>query len=142
MSVALVVFRFPDYRLKPIASDHPLYSLHFKIAKRPRLMQVSNGIRPLIVLSNDQLADSWHHDRFASRRDHFEVMANLFFLSTDMATLGRKFGRQMPAPATVSSAQAVIPVALLKYDGNWNPEPYAWQRSHGSGALAVGDVPT
>jgi hypothetical protein len=120
---------FPDHELKDLPLDDELYTLQYIIPKpnRPRLRAVSNGARLLWVHSPNDLAVNWQQRAEKSKREAFEMGVNLFVYAGGKTDLRNRLDdRAIPAPTFPPSS--TIPVALLKYEGNWNPEPAAFDR--------------
>jgi hypothetical protein len=119
---------FPDYELKDLPAQHPLYTLNYKITlPRPRLMGVSNGARLLMVHSTTDLANAWQQRATVSRKEAFQLGANLYLYATGKERFRNRLDTPVvPDPPTGPAPQ--IDLAQLRYGGNWQPEPGAWLR--------------
>lgn len=120
---------FPEFEFKDLSADDPIYTLQYIIAKpnRPRLRAVSNGARLLWVHSPTDLAISWQQRAEGSKREAFEMGVNLFVYAAGKTELrNRVEDRAIPKPNFAASS--TIAIARLKYKGQWNPEPAAWER--------------
>ena len=118
---------FPNYPLQELPSDHLIYSAVFKQETKPPLLGVSNGARLLLVHSPTDLARHWLLRPLRSNRASYETAVNVAVYA-----IGRRNFRNrldsiyVPPPA--GRVSGTIPLARLKYEGNWDPEPGAWRR--------------
>jgi hypothetical protein len=120
---------FPEFEMKDLPADDEVYTLQYVIPKpnRPRLRGISNGARLLWIHSPQDLAVSWQQRAEKTKREAFELGVNLFVYAGGKQDLRNRLeDRAIPAP--VAAASSTIPIARLKYAGNWNPEPGAWPR--------------
>lgn len=120
---------FPAYRMEPVAADHPLLSgeVRSPIADGPRLEQVHNGLRMLMLLCEEDVAESWHRYSTRAREEHFQLGVNLYLYATDKAPAASRLKTPF-MPLRDVPTQREIRVARLKYEGRWDPEPYGWER--------------
>jgi hypothetical protein len=140
---------FPKYELTPIGKDHPLYDkklLHFDLKGQPRLHQISNGIRPLVVHCDSDLALPWQINARATQKYNFEIAANLYMYVAGKGALKRRIGYdtatdeevryrgtyEWPAPLATPPSGRTVKVVRLRYTqedrGHYDPEPLALQR--------------
>ncbi len=120
---------FPEFPIKDLPADDEIYQLQYVIPKasRPRLRGVSNGSRLLWIHAPQDLAVHWQQRAEKTQRAAFELGVNLFVYAGGKTDLrNRVDARAIPAPTFAPSA--TVPVARLKYAGNWDPEPAAWPR--------------
>jgi hypothetical protein len=95
----------------------------------PPLRAVSNGSRVLMLHSPKDVAISWQFRDEKFRRDHFELGANLFLYAAGRRDFRNRLdGTFVPAPQDPPPTGQTIRQAPLEYNGDWNPEPYAWIR--------------
>jgi hypothetical protein len=118
---------FPDYELTALGPDHPLYSIYFELRGFPRMHQISNGVRPLVIHTDVDLPRAWQLRQVASGRRQFEAAANLYMYVTDKGALQAR-GANLWPPAPQGSPSKTVTVARLAWGGNDNPEPLAWER--------------
>jgi hypothetical protein len=121
---------WPQYDLKPIPRDSALYSSNYRLGpnqKAPALRGVFNGSRWLLVhCPTDSLSGAWQ-DATAVQKDRFQLGVNLFIYAAGRGNYRNRLDTPyVPEPA--NPAMTTINVARLSYDGNWDPEPYAWTR--------------
>lgn len=137
---------FPEGEMKDLPAEHEVYGVQYVIARnsRPRLRGVSNGSRLVWIHSPTDLALSWQQRAEKSKREAFEMGANLFVYAGGKTDLRNRLDdRAIPMLATMPSR--VVTVARLKYGGNWDPEPGAWPRFanylHWETSLGVNPAP-
>jgi hypothetical protein len=121
---------WPQYPLQTVSRDSVLYSCNYHLAadkKLPNLKAVSNGSRYLLVhCPTDNLSIAWQ-DAVSSQKDDFQLGINLFVYAAGRSNFRNRLDSPfIPEPTTPPSS--TIRIARLKYDGNWNPEPYAYTR--------------
>jgi len=98
----------------------PYYHMHL------RTIAMSNGVRYLWVISPSDVSAVWQSRRF-SRRIFWQFPINLYLYCTGKGSLGTRLS-SLVVPAPRQSAVRTVKVGLLKFHGNWNPEPGAWNR--------------
>ena len=120
---------FPRYEMRDLPPDHAIYNLVYKIdeAERPPLKAVSNGARLLMVHSPTDLARAWQLRDSKNRKGQFHLGINLFLYAAGKRDLRNRLDSTFISdPGT--PANGTVPVARLRYAGNWDPEPAAWSR--------------
>jgi len=117
---------FPDYPIADLRPDHEIYSIQYPMKTRPPLKYVSNGSRILMVHSSQDLSTAWQV-RDLTRRANFELAINLFVYASGKAELRNRLNSPYIAAVAGNSVHNVK-IARVRYAGNWNPEPYSWER--------------
>jgi len=117
---------FPEYQIADLRPDHEIYSIQYPMKTKPQLKYVSNGSRILMVHSPTDLTTAWQV-RDLTKRPNFELAINLFVYATGKAELRNRLNSPYIAAVEGKSAHSVK-IARVKYGGNWNPEPYSWER--------------
>jgi len=118
---------FPRYTLAPCGPTHPLYTIHYKLRGLPRFSVLSNGVRPLVIHTDTDLARSWQGNRPATSRAAFQGAANVFMVITDKGRALRRRGVSLwPGPARATGK--TVKIARLKHGGDYDPEPLALER--------------
>ena len=84
---------FPGYDLKQCPPDHPIYSSYEKLEGKPTMHILSNGVRPLVVHSDYDLAKSWQIRATATRKKDFLIIPNMV-----RYVVGRKTDRTARPP--------------------------------------------
>jgi hypothetical protein len=121
---------FPDFPLHPLPDDHPLFNgdVSFPIDKPPRVLEVNNGLRTLLLLCTHDLAPAWN--RYAVKgtsEQDFQLAANVYLYATDKTQVRSRL--QTPClPLRQTKTERKIEVARLKYGGTWDVEPFGWTR--------------
>ena len=118
---------FPEYELKLLPEDHPIYGVHFKLRRPRRLWGISNGVRLLSLHTTDDLALPWQTNSYATASDAFQLAANVFLFVSDRG-YGRPRGTSPWPKKAAFVPLRVARVARIRHNGNWNPEPLAWER--------------
>lgn len=117
---------FPDYELTPCGPKHPVYSSHYDLRGRPKLFELSNGIRPLVIHTDEDLPKDWQLHR--SKSPAFEAMANITLYVTPAKREFRARGVSPWPKETRYKPRATVNVVRLKHNARYNPEPLAWKR--------------
>jgi hypothetical protein len=118
---------FPLYEMQDVPANHPLYSVLYKVKPEPPLRMVSNGSRILLLHSPTDLTKVWQARDAQHRPMPFELGTNLFVYAAGKRDLRNRLETTYIPPVAQPSVQTV-PVARLRYAGNWDPEPGAWPR--------------
>ncbi|MFP4104984.1 MAG: DUF4159 domain-containing protein [Phycisphaerae bacterium] len=118
---------FPNLELTECGDGHPVYDVHFKLKGEPKLHEINNGVRSLVIHSDGDLARAWQLRRTQSERAAFEAAANIYLLQTDKGSLRSRGTNPWPADYDGQYERSVT-LAQLKHAGNYNPEPLAFKR--------------
>ncbi len=118
---------FPDYELVEVDRTHPLYTLHYTLRSRPKLFMIHNGVRPLVIHTDDDLPLHWQLSRKSTASWAYEAAANLFMYVTDQGHLRMRGVQHWPA-VPKGECERTVPIVRVQYAGNWNPEPLALER--------------
>jgi hypothetical protein len=118
---------FPAYELTLLPATHPLRNVMFKTKPTGNLYMVSNGSRILMLYSSEDLSKSWQLRDNKNKPFPFEIGTNLFIYAAGKRDL-RNHLTSTYIPAVKATPSATYSIARLKYPGNWDPEPAAWQR--------------
>ena len=117
----------PGYEFLPVPANHPLYTVQYKLAGLPAFFMIHNGIRPLVLHTDQDLPKSWQIYGTALAKGDFEIASNLLMYVTDMGELRNRGVSHWPGQPT-REATKTARIARVSYAGNWNPEPAAYQR--------------
>ena len=118
---------FPEHRMADLPADHPVYSTVFRMTSKPPLKAVSNGARLLWVHSSGDLAMAWHMRAEKTRRASFELGTNLFAYVAGKTDLRYRL-KPFYLPQRDDPPIHTVQVARVRYNGTWDPEPYAWEQ--------------
>jgi hypothetical protein len=119
---------FPEYEMVEVPADHDLYNIHFQLRGRPPLFMITNGIRPLVIHCEEDLARSWQLYNVATDARSFQTAANLFMYITDKGTALRHRGTTLWPDLDGSEPKRTIKLARVKHNARYNPEPMAYDR--------------
>jgi hypothetical protein len=118
---------FPQYHWIDLPADHVLFSVSYRVTDRPPMRAITNGSRILMLHWPSDLTRYWQLRQDRIHRPIFELGVNLALYAAGKSELKNRLESdtlEMP-PGT---PLATLNVARVTYDGNWNPEPQAWQR--------------
>ncbi len=117
----------PNYELKAVPADHPFYHLQYDLQGKARLSMITNGVRPMVIHAEADLARPWQAQNHRSEAWAYQTAANIYLYQTDKAKLRNRGVSHWPAESEAAT-QHTVKVARIKYAGNYDPEPLAWQR--------------
>ena len=145
---------FPDYELLAAGSDHPIYTnkVYFSIDKNIKFWILSNGIRPLAIHTDFDLAKYWQAGAAGKTSlPYYHAGVNIVrYVTGTLSDLRHRAVSHWPDPGKGGGRS--IRVARLKHSGNYDPEPLAYKRlailmsKHAgtnlevSGPIAIGDL--
>jgi len=122
---------FPKYRLEVCPPEHTIYTrqAHFDIpGGRPQLYIMSNGVRPLVIHTTEDLSRDWQIRRSVTNPSAFRIAANIArYVTGNVTTLRHRGTTHWPEEVKFTPKRAVR-LARLQYAGNWDPEPLAYVR--------------
>ena len=126
------LFADQGYEWRVLPDDHPIFTeekFNFSQQRRkPVMLGLTNGVRELMLLveSQDparawQLADT-------SKPEQFQLGANIYLYAVDKQEQPRKGDSFLTVRDDTPAPGKVARVARIKFNGNWNPEPAAWNQ--------------
>lgn len=118
---------FPEYEWTDLPLDHPIYTLNFQVAPRPKLRCITNGSRILMLHSPVDLARAWQQRSETTRRNLFELGANIFIYAAGKSDFRNRIASSWIA-APRGEPSFTLEVARVRYAGWWDPEPAALER--------------
>ena len=118
---------FPQYPPADLPPSHPLYSVDYRIGPIENLKAVSNGARILVLIAQTDLSQSWQMREAANHPQSLQFGTNLFLYAAGRRDLRNRLASNYLPPLSVDPT-AEYQIARLKYNGNWDPEPVAWDR--------------
>lgn len=118
---------FPQFPMQDVPANHPIYSAMYPTDTTAKLRGVSNGVRLLMVHSPTDLPHGWQLNETKTFANEFRTGANFFVYATGKDTLRNRL-QTLYVPRVLQAPRATVPLARLKYKGNWDPEPEAWPR--------------
>jgi len=115
-----------EARFSGVDNEHWAYTMHYAANPTIRMQAYGNGIRPLVIMFNDDLSASLQAGE-PGNSPAFDILANLYAYVTGKqvrrARLDTNFIRQPDS----QPADRMTVVRLL-HDGNADPEPHALRR--------------
>ncbi len=122
---------FPNYELARCGPDHPIYSREYgwkQLRNRPIFWTVSNGVRPLVIHTDEDLAKAWQLRMYKTQRHAFEGPMNVVVYVAGLGKSLRSRGvSHWPSPVGTRPGKSVK-LARLQFNGNYDPEPLAIKR--------------
>lgn len=116
---------YPDYALKPLADDHPIFTVMKQEWKhRPKLLGAGNGSRTFFILSQDYHSAEWQTANVKS--DSFKLASNLLFYVTDLGDLQSRFVSILPHGEAAKKKEKNLNVAIARF-GESGPHPRDWE---------------
>ena len=118
---------FPEYEIMEAPLTHGLYSIQQDLTRAGvKFYIVSNGVRVLAIHMTRDMTAAWQTYQTSADKWAFDAGLNVYLYLTDK-TLPPRGSRIWPAPPT-TQAEETVKVARLKFNGNWDPEPLAYER--------------
>ncbi len=116
-----------QYPVKTISNQSPIYTLQsYYHLQNQGLLAISNGSRYLWIISPVDFANAWQQ-RSHLNQSYWQIPLNLYLYATGKVALANKL-TFLHVPSATGKPVRTIHIALIKYHGNWNPEPGAWPR--------------
>jgi hypothetical protein len=129
---ALLKEMFPDYELAPLPESHPIYrNQQFrgeKWKKRPSVQGLSNGVRELALLFDDDMGKSFQTNEFTQFTHHFELMTNIYQYAIDKKNSQVKGRSYVIERDPAVQPTSTIKLARLRHESKWDPEPGGWRQ--------------
>ncbi len=114
-----------EFRRLP--KDHDLYSIHHRLGGRPVFYEINNGVRPLVIHTDVDLAKSWQLQMRKTATGDFEAAANVLMYVTDKGVLRNRGEAQWP-PRPRAPERRTVRLVRVRHEANWDPEPLAYER--------------
>ena len=125
---------FPQHELNQAARAHEIFSkaVGFNIPASQRMFIMSNGVRPIVIHTDTDLAVDWQMRRKAAGADSFRIAANVVrYVVENTSLLRHRAQSHWPAGRQLTAAKTTlgpIRLARLKFAGNCDPERMAFER--------------
>ena len=123
----MLAFKLFDQDLKDLPPTHFVYNALFKPGEQFPLRGVGNATRTFMIHSPTDISKRWVAKGASNDRPVYELGANLFVYSTGMQIprnrLDTVYVEDLPG-----KPKTIVPIARLKYAGDWDPEPWGWER--------------
>lgn len=121
---------FPQYGWTDLPADSTIWSVSYHIAPadQPPIRVITNGSRILMMHWPKDVSRYWQLRQDNTQRPAFELGTNLVLYTAGKTELKNRLESnyivENPTPPAAS-----IRVARVKYDGNWDPEPAAFDHA-------------
>lgn len=121
---------FPRFRIRPLDATHPIFtSLHrLEPGSIGPVYGVSNGVRELLILVDHDWSANTRSGLRRTGVGPWPLATNLFIYVTDRGRipgrLASSYEHRTRRPKT-----GEILIGRLRYDGEWIPEPAAWEQT-------------
>ncbi|HEY2587210.1 MAG TPA: DUF4159 domain-containing protein [Tepidisphaeraceae bacterium] len=123
---------FPSYSFRELPPTHPLMSgeqfTSTKWGRKARAMGLSNGVRELMLLPQLDAGRAFQGNNTGTRGEAYQLMDDIALYAVDKIGFGFRQKNPLPQPSATAPAGTPVTLARLQYEGNWDPEPYGWQR--------------
>lgn len=123
---ALMKQLYPQYEMQQVADDDDIFKMNFKIDKnRSGVQSIHNGIRHLVLHFPRDISWTFHK---GSMRDpaQWQLMANIYQYATERGRIRNRLDVHYERRNKTGGGPEVK-IARGKYEGNWDPEPLAWE---------------
>ncbi len=120
---------FPEYEVRQLPDDHWIYTGLQQVPSPPLVPMygLSNGVREMMIISDRDLGFRYQSGDSVGRDPSWKVAANLWAHVTNRGLLPAR-NASMNQPADLPESDAVLTIGRARYDGNWSPEPMAWDQ--------------
>jgi hypothetical protein len=126
---------FPGYEFAPLSREHPLFTQQqFQASRWNRRIgtqAMTNGVRLLMLLPDQDLARTWQLRDWGARPEAFEFLANLYSYANGPSGGPVRGERRWPVAREQFRPRQQIDLVRVRYEGNWDPEPAGWRRLAG-----------
>ena len=121
---------FPRYEFKQIAPNDLIWKEQFnKWRMKPKVLELSNGVRKLMVLMPDyDPSRAWQARADTNREVAFQLGASIFLYAVDKKNMQNKGQTYIVKPDPKIQTVRQIKVARLDIGDNPDPEPAGWAR--------------
>jgi hypothetical protein len=116
-----------QYEMHELEPANPIFNLWAKLDHPPRLEGMSNGVRTLWIHSPADLGGLWQRNKPREFKTAYELAGNLYYYVCGKSALGHRLDT-LAVKKGEEAAVRTVPLARVKYGGNWDPEPGAWPR--------------
>jgi hypothetical protein len=120
---------FPQYEFQDVPPSHPIYSVDYDLKGNPPLKMVTNGSRILLLHSPKDISRYWETRDDKLHKRFFQLGLNISLYAGGKNDLRNKLETTyVPEPPPLPKGAMTIKMLRLMYNGNWDPEPGAWER--------------
>jgi len=117
---------FPACPLRRLPRGHVLFTLAGPMPAPPAVEEASNGIRPLLLHSDEDLSLAWQQQLKRIEAPRFQIADCVVRYVTDMGRLRPRGAAHWPADPRATGPS--VRLVRVRHAGNWDPEPLAYER--------------
>ncbi len=122
---------FPDDKLEPLPTDHPIYSAYFDIpaAQRPRLEAIKGPCWISVIYAPQGLSCTWDVAKYDSV--DFKMGMNIVAYVTGLRKLEGKLTAPsftLPPEAAAERRRGAFTMGQLVHGADWRPHKVAWSK--------------
>lgn len=113
------------YKFTDVEPNDDLYNINYQVRDQG-VQTLNNGVRHLVLILGKDAGSTWQTN---SQRDHspWYLMANIFQYAIEKSQPRARLEQHVDVRE--GKASNVVHIGRAVYDGNWNPEPLAWDRT-------------
>jgi hypothetical protein len=116
---------WPEWNLKPLGSDHGVFTFPTPLKQRPEILGIDDGIRTSVFFALDDISCFWQTRAVTSKDYLFKWGINLYTYATDSAPLRAKLAGAEPktnryAQPVKAGPQTTLKIARVKHGGDWS----------------------
>ncbi len=119
----------PGLELAEMDRAEPIYTEPDRLPARLKFHQIHNGVRPLVIHTDTDLALAWQGRSHRVQKWAFDAAWNLVLHVVGPKGIRHRGARTWPDMPALPEGAETITVARLQHGGRWDPEPLAWQRA-------------
>jgi len=117
---------YPKYELNTVDPQDELLNVVFRFgANRLNVQSIHNGVRHLAIHIPRDVSWTLHSASHADPTP-WQLFTNAYYYATEKGRVRNRLDEHFLARRKAEPAPKLT-LARAKYDGNWNPEPLAWQ---------------
>jgi hypothetical protein len=116
------------YPARKLGPKNMLYTMQswYHATVNPGWIAISNGIRYLWIISPADMGRIWQQRQFTNKTP-WNLATNLYLYATGRGLLSDRLD-SLYVPRSDAKPLRTVSALILKYHGNFNPEPGAWPR--------------
>ncbi|MEX0653575.1 MAG: DUF4159 domain-containing protein [Phycisphaeraceae bacterium] len=120
---------YPDYQPQQLEPDHPIASMIYDVPRNAlnQVWTVNNGARDLIVLANRDWGRTFQSDTPSDRDATWQMITNTYAMVTGRGNIPNRLVSPFVERDGARQPSGEVKVVRAEYDGNWRPEPAAWE---------------
>ena len=116
-----------EYRARPLAADHPIFSLRFRVPheKFSGIIGIGDGCRTRVFILPGDVSGALQHGRAKDNSHALELMANIALYATDGGPVDTWLDKDRRGAAHTTRR---IRIARVYHGGDWHTNPGALHR--------------